>query len=157
MLQQVLTPVYQKKKELEAEIAALAQKRDIEKRRCDEAVEAADAVHKRLKDLESTIELVGKHGEEIVGNLSRIIDEAKLTVDSSVAVIDNTMNILNKLDGEINVKIASVKKLDGEEKARIQKINLENDKLDVRRRDLQIYFDRLQKRFDEHGLGKLIL
>jgi len=155
--QEVLTPVYQKKILLEEECSKLAQKRDIEDQKFKDAAASATEVSIRLEELKKTVEDVAKHGESALDTLSSIIKEASMTVDSSLAIINHTMDIMTKLDGKITERIESIKKLDAEEQTRLDRIVADNNKLDLRRKDLQIYHERLQLKFDEHGLGKVIL
>jgi len=152
-----LTPLYQKKRELEVEIGKLAEIRDTEKRKSEEAIAAKIDLEKQLRVLNELIETIEKAGESAMDELVKIVTRALTTSESCIATIDGTMAMLGRLDSAMSEKIARIKKLDEDEKSRLSRIAQDNQKLDIRERDLQIYQERLQKKFDEVGLGKIIL
>ena len=157
MRSQALTPLFEKKRELETKIVTLKSQCETDERKTGEAAEALTDLNTRLNSLNKTIEEVEKLGDEAVSAVSKVIEGAEEATSAATRAVEGAYVLLGGLESRIAEKEVQLTKTTEEHRARIEEINAENGKLAVLKKDLDIYHDRLQKKYYELGLGELIL
>ena len=157
MRNQVLTPLFEKKRELETLITTLKSQCEIDERKSRETAEALTDLNTRLENLNKLIEAIEQIGEEAVVSVSGVITESLEAVKGAVGLVDKTYELLRQLGAKVaesELKLENTKK---EQAERLDEINRENGKLAILKKDLDIYRDRLEKKAYELGFGELIL
>lgn len=156
-IQQQISLLYDKKREIETEIAGLKVREETERRRFREAAAAADGLDERVKDLEEQVVAVQKLSDEAVTVCHQLINQTTETMQESERMIEASEQILIALQAEITVQELVLKGFERREKERLAHVAKETERLDTMRVDLHLYKERLQEKYYELGLGKLNL
>jgi chromosome segregation ATPase len=152
-----LTPLYTKKRELETEIASLASQKEIAQKGSREAQEAVTEINTRIGRLQAEIEQLEKQAEKAVTDAQEVVSGAIEAVRGATGAVEAAVAILKDLETRADAATARAEEARKVQEGRIVEIARENGVLDVRKRDLDIYKVRLQRKYDELGLGTLIL
>lgn len=152
-----LTPLYEKKHELEKLIVRLVQKSEVEDRKFKESAEAATAVQDRITQLESTILDMTQIGEDAVLALTETVTKTIQVMEVSDACIKKTTEILQKLEYSIKNRISRLEEIKTSQNIRSMDILRENENLEIRKKDLSIYQKRIEKFYKDNDLGEVIL
>ena len=156
MRSQALTPLFEKKRELETKIATLKSQCEVEEGKTRGASEALTDLNIRLDSLNKLIGEVEKLGDEAVSAVSKVIEGGQEAASEATRAVDGAYVLLRGIESKIAEKESQLAKTKEEQEARIREINEENAKLEVRKKDLQIYQGRIEARAEELGI-KIIL
>lgn len=149
---QTLQPVYQKKRELEAEVAALAVSRDTAKQQAAEAVEAVGALEERRKGIAGLIDGLVATAKEALAILSATVAQAASVQKTASDAVSEAKTALRSLELRIEQEGIVLAQIRDEQKARLAEIARENDKLGVRERDIDVMRVRIIRRAEELGI-----
>ncbi len=153
----ILEPIYEKKRKLEQEVGELAVSRDTSERKAKEAAEAVTDLNDTKSKLERLVETVLEVAQKALGVLTDIVTQGSNAVNTANGAIDLAQAVLTGLKAKIEAEEAVLEGILATQKTRLEEIAVENEKLGLRERDLDIYKARLQARYDELGLGKINL
>src|SRR3990167_8177770 len=126
MRSQALTPLFEKKRELETKIVTLKSQCETDERKSGEAAEALTDLNTRLDSLNKTIEEVEKLGDEAVSAVSKVIEGAEEATSAATRAVEGAYVLLRGLESRIAEKEAQLAKTTGENLARMEEINAEN-------------------------------
>lgn len=153
----ILQPVYEKKKKLEEEVGKLAVSRDTSKREAEEAAEAVTDLNTRKGALEALVESIIDTAKAAIEMLTGIVTQGADAINTANSAIDTAHAVLTGLSVKIKAEETVLEGILASQKARMEDIARENEKLGARERDLRIYARRLQEKYDELGLGEIVL
>lgn len=153
----VLTPLYEKKRELEAEIVSLKSQCEVNNTKAKGIAEQVTDLNETFKKLEDFIDRTEKLGMEALEAVESVITEGVEALQQANKGVDTAIALLDRVTAEIDKKEAKLTEIEAQKKDRIKEINRENEKLEVKKRDLDIYFNRLQNKYYKLGLGELVL
>ena len=157
MRSQALTPLFERKRELEAQITALATQVETDGTKAKAVADDLADKTARLENLNTLLADIDKLGEEAVEAVSGVINDSTGTAKRAVGLVEAYLKLIEDLDrqvGERELKLENIKK---ESTERLEEITRENGVLEVKRKDIDIYADRLQAFYYKHNLGELIL
>ena len=112
MINQTLSPLFEKKRELEVLINTLKSQCEIEGLKSKEAAEAVTDLNQRIENLKGLIEDVEKIGEEAVVVVSRVITEGIEATRQAIRGVDGAFELIRRLDtkvAESEAKLANMK------------------------------------------------
>lgn len=152
-----LTPLLAQKHELELEINNLKDISEQKKRQTEELAEAVTDMLTRISSYEQALEDIHKESSLSVEFIKAVITEAAQSLRFSHETLDGAFKIIARIEAKIDEKTVDLKNQQQFERDR--RIDLHKDMEDIGRMktDLAIYHDRLQKKYDELGLGQIIL
>lgn len=151
----ILEPIYEKKRQLETEMAALAVSRDTSKRTAEEAAAAVTDLNDTKSRLEILVDGIIGTAHDAIELLKSILTRASSAVNRANEAISMAETLLTALKARIEREEVVLSEILASQKERMGEITRENDKLGQRERDLDIYKSRLQAKYDELGLGEL--
>lgn len=152
-----LQPLQNEKRELELAINGLKSQRDIALRETTEASASLADIIQRTKDLSDEV-------DQLATDAISASRAAKECVNTGVQAVQDTQNVVTFLETSLKSleqvldKISSdIEKAKTAHKTQLAEIARENEALGVRKRDLDIYTERLKKKYAELDLGDLRL
>ena len=157
MQTKILTPLYEKKRELEASIVSLKSQFEIAERNSKEASANATDLSDRIARLGVEIEEMEKGAVEATKSAQGAVSEGIMGVKEVISTFEKGIQAIKALDARLEGTISKIAEAEKTEKEILEEINRENGKLEVFRRDLDIYKTRLERKYKELGLGELIL
>lgn len=128
-----------------------------ETKKANDAAEAATVLQTRIEELSRSVQEVGN-----LGNIS--IEKADDTITAAVEVLrevgrisESALESIKRADLTITKRLEELVVAKEEDARRNEMLVKEGERLNVLKKDLDIYRKRLQTRYNELGLGELIL
>ena len=152
-----LTLLTEKKHALELEINKLKELAENGKTTVSEYAGAVTDLLERIKLYEQEIETLQKESTETVDFITVVVTESAINLQTAKKILEGAFRIIGNIEKTIDeriVKMKEWKKFEQERRVQLHKDMEENARM---KSDLEIYAGRLQKKYDELGLGKLIV
>lgn len=146
-----------KKKSIEADVNSLRIIHETEHNRVTHSAEGLTSLKVSIKELETLLESAGEYGVNFLGEINVSINEGMKTLREIESLTKLTLVALNKVHEMIDTRKKELIDIDRVNEEKSKNIKIENARLSILREDLDIYKSRLQKKYDELGLGILIL
>lgn len=159
-LKKISTKIFElgeRKRELELETNKAQSIYDVETKKAGEAAVAATALQQRVEDLVVSVEEAEGLGLEGVKKASEAIASATEILREIGKISEGALESVKKVDAVIAKRMEELKLAKEEDAQRTLLIVKEGEKLNILKKDLDIYRNRLQTRYNELGLGELIL
>ena len=157
MLVNSIQPLQEKKHALELELNKLRSQEEIYRRKTEEASQNATALENRLETLKGSLSNNARVAQEIAEFTQSLIGRAMGLLHDAALSIDRSQQGLN----DLTVRLGTVEKREIEIgillDERHQELVREEERLNIRAKDLEIYKTRLQKKYDELQLGPLLV
>jgi len=112
----------------------------------------ATALRDEVKALGEALSSATKSAEEAVAFLSKAVSDGAEAARAGLGAVSNAKEVLVAVRGDVQAATGQLAATVAEEKARRAAIADENAKLDLRKRDLDIYADRVRGIYKERGL-----
>lgn len=148
----VLQPIYEKKRALEKEVADLGVSRDTSKREAEEAAEAATALETRRNGLVELINGLIEDAKDALTFLATVVERAAAVTKTATDAIGDAEAALRGLEVRIEQEGTVLAQIRQEQTDRRAEIALENDKLGIRERDVDVMRARIVRRAEELGI-----
>lgn len=150
-----LTPLYNKKRELETLIATLHSQKDIALRESTEASENVTEIRTRIAKLEEEVASMEKEALESLTKAGEAVLKGIEAVKDGRQVVEGVVSMLKALETRVDELIAKAEKSKEDHKNTLAEISRENELIDASWRDVKVIKGRLQKKSDELNLGPI--
>lgn len=157
MQNQSLTPLFEKKRELEAQITVLISKIEMKARDFNLVAEASTDVRQQIIALNKMVASINTMGEEAIQAVESLIEQATRALAEANQATTESLSFLKTIEALIVQRIDELHTVEKTSKARLEEIKREGQVLEKTRSDIEVYVQRLQKKYDEMGMGKLLL
>lgn len=128
-----------------------------ETKKANDAAEAATALQTRIEELTRSIQEIGDLGNVSIEKASEAILAAIEILKEVGRISESALAGVKKADDTITKRLEELAAAKEEGKKRSEVMVREGERLNVLKKDLDIYRNRLQTRYNEQGLGELIL
>ncbi len=152
-----ITALAQRKRELETELAGLKSQNEIAARKGAELAEGATALVERIRDLEKQILDLDTAATDAIESAKNASRKASETFSGINTLLDDGLRLLEAITKKADDQAKRHGEFLEEEKTKREYLLEEGVKLDVRKKDVEVFKKRLQEFYTKHNLGTVIL
>jgi hypothetical protein len=159
-LKKISTQIFElgeKKRQVEVETNKATSIYETESKKAAEATDLVTSLHTKISELTDVSEQINNLGTDSVKEANDAVAASIVVLRSMGNIADAILLAVAKADGVITQRIEDLNKAKADFATKNEEQVKEGERLQVLKKDLDIYRNRLQIRYNELGLGDLIL